>query len=522
MHQPSSSPPAALQQPQQPSSSRSSLHRPAGPLPPIMALQVVPPQRSEDSGSNQGDSAGDISDESISVPSQSTTPNRGSVAGDFDDDDPWVTPQDMALLQALGADPGLKGRAGLRQSRVRRLPRGTRPIKLIGEGAANAVFEFKIPRHSCSDPDFTGLLLRVAKVPSLNHPPTYNYLVQQDFYQAAIRPLLGIHAVQQELVNLHKSGVVDELNKFLRDVDQSRKAKFRGTFIGQTDWGFLVEDMRPQDPDECVLIEFKPKWLSQSPSAPEAAVRCRQCAMELRNLVKDPSRDRKLPERKPCPLALVNEDAPWQANSPFRLAPQLAGIGSDEHYREALRSIANHHAIRELKAQQDLHDKLGPLYAERSDPCFIIAMTLRDCTCFAQIHRRKQSIKIRMGDFDWKDPVVKFDRWRGAEEELIDGGFYTADWVLCGGSYYNPPTLCVLEFASGKRSNQAEVLNVQERDGAKKKTRDANVAKTDAGVKMFNHKTDVAALQELLEPYKAEPSSDPSTAVRDVSRGHQR
>lgn len=370
-------------------------------------------------------------------------------------------------------------------------------------------------------------------MPSLNHPPTYNYLVQQDFYQATIKPLLGIHAVQQELVILHKSGIVDELNKFLRDMDHSRNPKFRGTFIGQTDWGFLVEDMRPQgkssppslfhlslpmltsslDPDECVLIEFKPKWLSQSPSAPKAAIRCRQCAMELRNLVKDPSRNRKLPERKPCPLALVNEDAPWQANSPFRLAPQLAGIGGDEHYREALRSIANHHAIRELKAQQNLHDKLGPLHAERSDPYFIIAMTLRDCTCFAQIHRRRQSIKIRMGDFDWKDPVVKFDRWRAAEEELINGGFYTADWILCGGSYYNPPTLCALEFASGKRSNQAEVLNIHERDGANNKTRDTSITKTEAMVKVFNHKTDVAALQELLEPYKADSSSDPSTAV---------
>ena len=83
-------------------------------------------------------------------------------------------------------------------------------------------------------------------MPSLNHPPTFNYLVQQAFYQATIKPLLGTHAVQQELVILHKSGIVDELNKFLRDFDHTRKLKFRGTFIGQTDWGFLVEDMRPQ------------------------------------------------------------------------------------------------------------------------------------------------------------------------------------------------------------------------------------------------------------------------------------
>ena len=274
------------------------------------------------------------------------------------------------------------------------------------------------------------------------------------------------------------------------------------------------------DPDESVLIEFKPKWLSQSPSAPTAAIRCRQCAMELRNLIKDPSRDRTLPEKKPCPLALVNEDAPWQTNSPFRLAPQLVGTGCDGHFREALKSIANHQAIHDLKAQQDLHDKLGPLHAERSDPCFITAMTLRDCTCFAQIHRRRQSLKIRMGDFDWKDPAVKFDRWRDAEEELINGGFYTADRILCGESYYNPPTFCALEFASGQRSNQAQVLNIQEGDGAKTKSSDTTVAEAEARVRVFNHQADVVKLQKLLEPYKAAVSSghlsDSSTNGHDI------
>ena len=153
---------------QQPSRCHSSLHRPAGLSPPIMALQVVPPQRSDDSASNQGDSAEDMSDESVSVPSQSTTPIRDSVAADFDNRDSWVAPQDMAILQAQGAEPGFKSRGGLRQSRLRRLPRGTRPVKLVGEGAANAVFELKIPRRSCSDSGFTGSIFSL--FPELTSP----------------------------------------------------------------------------------------------------------------------------------------------------------------------------------------------------------------------------------------------------------------------------------------------------------------------------------------------------------------
>lgn len=91
-----------------------------------------------------------------------------------------------------------------------------------------------------------GFLLRVAKVPSLGATPTYNYLLQQKFLQTAIKPILGDHVVNQELVVLHKTGIVQELNNLLRDINHTRKDKFKGSYVGETDWGFLVEDMRPQ------------------------------------------------------------------------------------------------------------------------------------------------------------------------------------------------------------------------------------------------------------------------------------
>lgn len=91
-----------------------------------------------------------------------------------------------------------------------------------------------------------GYLLRVAKVHSLGAAPTYNYVYQQQFLQTTIKPILGDHVVNQELVVLHKTGIIQELNNLLRTIDHTRKDKFKGTYVGETDLGFLVEDMRPQ------------------------------------------------------------------------------------------------------------------------------------------------------------------------------------------------------------------------------------------------------------------------------------
>lgn len=97
-----------------------------------------------------------------------------------------------------------------------------------------------------TDRIYQGLLLRVAKVPKLGQVTKYDYLFQQQFFQTAILPILGEYAVHQELVILHKSGIVEELNALLQHINDERKSKFRDTYVGLTGWGLLVEDMRPQ------------------------------------------------------------------------------------------------------------------------------------------------------------------------------------------------------------------------------------------------------------------------------------
>lgn len=432
------------------------------------------------------------------------------------------------------------------QKRFKHLPRGSKPVAFVGEGAANAVFEIKIPQHGVSDQNFkgrsfafpyqsmkheiegianptflnSGLLLRVAKVAVLGQPAAYNYLFQQKYYQTAIQPLLGHHAIHQELVILRGSGVVDELNRLLQDLDHTRKPKFRGSYVGLSDWGLLIEDMRPEPSltslpsspcrgrtsSSSLLVEFKPKWLSQSRSAPAGAVRCRQCALELQRALTKPcggGLGRFAPERKPCPLALVDEDAPSAVSSPFRIAPALGDTASAQErarLQKALERILRDPFLDDLRAQQEALDATGPLYASADDDKFGVAMTIRDCTCFALIPKDSQGaddIKIRLGDLDWKDPASKMQHWRGTEQALIDGGFYTVEWILCDGVYYHPPTLCLLEWRPRTVANSPpDVLCL--RDASRTKNNGNGAA---ANSHVYTLEADTAVLLPKLQSY---------------------
>lgn len=86
----------------------------------------------------------------------------------------------------------------------------------------------------------------MAKVPNEGQPLKYDYLKQQEFFANQIGKHLTDYAVKQELVVLRDTNIVERLNDYLRGMDSTRKKKFQGTFVGETDWGILVEDMRPE------------------------------------------------------------------------------------------------------------------------------------------------------------------------------------------------------------------------------------------------------------------------------------
>ncbi|KAH8126648.1 inositol-pentakisphosphate 2-kinase-domain-containing protein [Trichoderma asperelloides] len=577
-------------------------------------LQLPPQFVLDDSASNYGSSvAGDcFDDDFLSDAGRDSPTNADSLAEDSEDEAaPGISSDDMVRLRAMSlyssrdhkCDCDRDGDGGDRvrirsqdastrdRSRdtapvldmsnsnsdsvcdplvsVSLLPQGTKPVRLVGEGAANVVFEIKLPPNSGMDTQFQGTLpffllsffpskgarhtqikgsgkrpkrsltlrcgytdpvanrysvpigklLRVAKAQALGRTPVSSnyYLRQQEFFIREIQPHLGDHAVRQELVVLHKSNIVDELNAMLRDVNHLRKPKFQGSFIGRASWGFLVEDMRPNGADGSMLIEFKPKWLLQSPSAPKNAIRCRQCALELRNYLKAPGTKAPCPEKKPCPIMLANPDCPQQVASPFRIAPQLSGLHNNERIQAALDKIIHHKAIQALRNCQKSLDHAGPL-KPIPNLDFVVAMTLRDCTCFALIPPNDDGeIKLRFGDFDWKDPERKSSHWRGTEKDLIDGGFYTADWVVCDDTYYHPPSLCSLEWSGKPRTGEPVILLMEENtikhDTNSNCQNNGPFSTTGTKTTTYRHKTDLAALRKGLEPFKRLTGGAPSDSI---------
>lgn len=235
-----------------------------------------------------------------------------------------------------------------------------------------------------------------------------------------------------------------------------------------------------------------------------------------------------MPEKKPCPLALTNPDGPQQVCSPFRMAPELANKEAHEHFEETLRNTANHAAIHTLKLQQDRHDRLGPLNASASDACFSLCMTLRDCTCFVQVPLREQypgddqPLKVRLGDLDWKNPRIKLDHWRGTEEELINGGFYTADWILYGRTYYHPPTLCFLEWPSTKRTGNPDILHVLPKEASRVGASTYTNSTENLASQIYEHFANTETLEQALQGFERRDTAGPSSHLLNPFRSDPR
>ncbi|KAI9828267.1 MAG: Inositol-pentakisphosphate 2-kinase [Phylliscum demangeonii] len=241
------------------------------------------------------------------------------------------------------------------------------------------------------------------------------------------------------------------------------------------------------DDNVVIAIEFKPKWLVQSPSAPPGARRCRTCALRAQRMAKEGAGQMKTSASASapappssafffCPLDLMSDDQPrvrvavdaiLAANQARLLSPTTAVTGAAPtslrsavvaHLAEPLTTYLHHHPLlqRLRQLQQTLdplgilrlvdschlhsdsdsdshsHSQLGPPSPAPSLPdAFLLAMTLRDCTFFirARVQTGATGVTVaweaRLGDLDLKSPHAgKGAYWRALEDGLLRGGWY--------------------------------------------------------------------------------------------------
>ncbi|OBT68212.1 hypothetical protein VE03_02389 [Pseudogymnoascus sp. 23342-1-I1] len=186
----------------------------------------------------------------------------------------------------------------------------------LSEGAANVVYTINVPPESsttgqdgvrvkgeaAAPSPWHGKLLRFRKDLPTTTPTRTAHLA----FRASIAPLFPSEdLIDIRLVSLGSSHLIDTLNAGLRAAEQvdgeergkrRRRPKQRhGVYLADDPHALLITDMSP--PTKSTLIQFKPKWLAPSPSAPPGSTRCRTCALHARRALSAPSF---------CPLDLIS------------------------------------------------------------------------------------------------------------------------------------------------------------------------------------------------------------------------
>jgi inositol-pentakisphosphate 2-kinase len=369
-------------------------------------------------------------------------------------------------------------------------------VSYLSEGAANVIWEItpvgkqpplRTKALSCFDtssldPDNTepvhrlflqDKLLRLRKgvrsptyIPGTNAPPPFRATAHVfKYYDQKIKPLFS----EQQLVNQEKVqtsySFIEACNRALDhlEVNNQRQPIRVGWHIKHEEYGLLITSMkaRPRDPQ---TVEFKPKWLAQSPTAPPNARRCRTCALaafwKKTNLA-----------NTCCPLRLVNEDT---NSRPEAALPRWGINGTSSPLGQALshffRKGEGHTLLTLLHRHQTTFDPKGvitlcepsastDLATPRNDtPDSVIgdlslAMTLRDCTLFTRITPSTNEdgafkIDARFADLDPKsgDDSKRLGKWYWDEIKLIEGGWYTGTEELRVGGMRHQSCLLWREY----------------------------------------------------------------------------
>ena len=278
-------------------------------------------------------------------------------------------------------------------------------IKYLNEGGANFVFSILKAGVELPKP-LRGKLLRLRK--DLSHVQSTEEQVES--FNKNFRPLFPPDClVQPELISLN-SGITTALNRSLDALN--RPARRSADCLPEDErYGLLVTDMMPAAGK--AMLEMKPKWLLQSPSAPSNAKRCRTCALRAQRASQ--GKRTATDKQESCPFDLVSE----RVQDRRRAAGQIT---SDAALADFLAEGAQPlFAI--LRNQQRFLDPRGVLKVTGADGIYDLcrAMTLRDCTLF--VRGGATGIEARLGDLDFKQPE-KLSRWKDVERKLIDEGWY--------------------------------------------------------------------------------------------------
>lgn len=333
-------------------------------------------------------------------------------------------------------------------------------LSYLAEGAANIIYRLSTPPGS---PQFPHLLLRARKALPSTQPNQLSYAQLVHVFH----PMFPAHLLlPTTLIRLPPSLVARE-NTALRALEAANKrpAKRHGLYLEPSEhFGSLIMDMSPHPlapsflaralalamlparifgftptptlATRQLLIEFKPKWVLQSPGAPRRWRRCRTCALRLSK------------HQKPgfCPLDVASGDEQRVRRSVAFLLPAVQPHGlvlrgtetwagtRDAVAERVLRYLRGSELMAVLKGLHGALDPHGPVgmrdRGEEDRRRFVTAMTVRDLTVFLRIdldgsEGEIDGVEAKVGDLDLKTgDAGKWEYWEQVERMLTDDGWY--------------------------------------------------------------------------------------------------
>jgi inositol-pentakisphosphate 2-kinase len=278
-----------------------------------------------------------------------------------------------------------------------------------------------------------------------------------DFHERQILPLFKgfttIQPLHYDLMRMSR-GAIDALNSLLaihEDQDRRQLKRTGDTVSTRDPHCLLMEDFSGCPPHE-FSFEFKPKWLTQSPSAPRSATHCRNCALLAKRYLESGASVEHQPDSV-CPLNLMSDSGRYVREQARILYAKYEG-----RYRHQADSASiirrlteffdrkglGGQVLKRLKFLQEKHDPHGVIqtwkdwqaaidkdqpFDEKRIKELALAMTLRDCSLLFCVPRDpNKPIRACIADLDpkpWHDgPVSKLEQWWTTETALIDGGYY--------------------------------------------------------------------------------------------------
>lgn len=275
------------------------------------------------------------------------------------------------------------------------LPAGIRLIYLA-EGGANVIYRFVssapakpalavkrslsttgIEKCSSVPARLRGKLLRLRKETAADI--SYQEIVRN--FDNIIRPLFKPEElVDQTLIQL-PAGLIQRCNEELRLAESNglRPSKRHGGYLCVNEpFGLLITDMTTADDPGASMAELKPKWLTQSPSAPWTARRCRTCALREMKYHNAQSLQQTDHQRSFCPLDLVSEGF----ENVLRATAFIKGCGDRA---QLARILYRNPTLQKLQSHQRAMKNVGLHGPPAQSREKSVAMTLRDCTMFIKV-----------------------------------------------------------------------------------------------------------------------------------------